>query len=365
MSLSVAIVGPPLDFLFGGQEVQAHALLTQWRQDAEVIAAFVSSRPSLPNVLSPFSRVPFFRTVIRLPLYISNLVRAIDQAELIHIFAGSFGTFLVATAPAFVIARALNRKTVIHYHSGRANEHLERSVLALRILRASDVVVVPSEFLARSFRKHGISAMTVANVVDLDKFPYHPRECVNPKLLCTRNLESHYGVDVVVRAFATVQREFPDASLCLVGRGRERPNLEKLVRSLALNQVQFMGAVQPDRMPTLYSQFDIFVNGSYVDCEPVSILEAFSSGLPVVTTASGGIPFLVQHEQTGLLSPPGDWTALAKNIIRLVRHPQTARSMAEKARRQANIHSWQSLRPLWLQAYRAAGSYSSVIAPRA
>ena len=354
MSLKVAIIGPPLAFLFGGQEVQADALHTRWQNDAEVTATFLASRPALPKPLAAINRVPGLRTVVRFPFYLVNLFRTIGGVELVHAFAGSFGTFLVATAPIFAVARLRGRKILVHYHSGQGKEHLEGSPLARYILRACDAVVVPSECLAASFLPQRVSSMVVPNVVDPDRFPYRPREPLQPRLLCTRNFDARYGLDIVVRAFAKVQREFPEASLCLAGTGPQAPEIRGLVEELALNHVHFMGAVHPHDMPAIYNQSDIFVNGSHIDCAPVSILEAFCSGLPVVTTAVGGIPYLVEHERTGLLCPPGSPLALAESVIHLIRHPYLVRPMTDKALKQINAHSWSSLRPLWLRAYRAA-----------
>jgi glycosyltransferase involved in cell wall biosynthesis len=352
--MKVAIVGPPLDFLFGGQEVQAHGLLTQWQHDKEVIATFVSSRPTFPKLLAPFNRVPYVRTLLRLPLYVRNLFRVVGKVELVHIFAGAFGTFRWATVPAFLVAYLRGRKTLIHYHSGRGTEHLMQSSIARQILRACDAVVVPSEYLAASLRSYGIGSVTVGNTIDSDTYIYRSRGPLQPRLLCTRNLEAHYGIDVVIRAFARVQSVFPEASLRLVGTGREANEINKLIGTLALNRVQLLGAIPPAGMPAIYDQSDIFVNGSYVDCVPVSILEAFCSGLPVVTTAAGGISSLVEHDCTGLMCPCGDWKALADNIVRLLRHPEMVEPMTRKARERTILHSWQSLRPLWLSAYRDA-----------
>jgi glycosyltransferase involved in cell wall biosynthesis len=353
MSLKVAIVGPPLAAVFGGQEVQAEALFAHWQQDPEVTATFVASRPSFPQSLAFLNHLPYLRTLVRFPLYLVTLFRAIGKVDLVHVFAGSFGTFLVATAPAFLVARLRGKKVLIHYHSGRGKDHLNRSALARSILRSCDQVVVPSEYLAASFRAHGISSRIVANVVDSNKFSYRRRNPLQPKLLCTRNLEAHYGIDLVVRAFAKVQQEFPEASLCLVGSGRQESDIRRLVEELALHHVQFTGAVHPGVMPALYNQSDIFVNASLIDCAPVSILEAFCSGLPVATTAAGGTPYMIEHERTGLLSAPGNWKALAQNIIHLLRHPDLARSLAENAHHQAVLNSWNNLRPLWLETYQA------------
>ena len=224
------------------------------------------------------------------------------------------------------------------------------------MLRACDLVVVPSAFLADVFQEHRIPTAIVPNVVDVTRFAYRSREALRPRLLCTRNLESHYGIEIVVQAFARIQKEFPEAALCLVGKGPSEILLREMVRKLQLRNVEFKGATPPDRMPTVYEQHDIFVNGSYADCSPVSILEAFCSGLPVVTTTAGGIPDLVEHERTGLLCAPGDSTALAANVTRVLRQQDFARSLARQARQTAESHAWRNLRDGWLQTYHSLGA---------
>ncbi len=86
---------------------------------------------------------------------------------------------------------------------------------------------------------------------------------------------------------------------------------------------------------------------------PVSILEAFASGTPVATTAPEGIRYLVEHEQTGLLGPPGDWRALANNVARLLREPELASRVAANAHEQSRKYRWEVVRKQWLQTYRS------------
>jgi glycosyltransferase involved in cell wall biosynthesis len=85
---------------------------------------------------------------------------------------------------------------------------------------------------------------------------------------------------------------------------------------------------------------------------PVSIIEAFGAGTPVVTTSPECMPYLVQHERTGLLSPVGDEKALAANVIRLLRNPELARRLAETAHQESRKYSWEVVRQQWLKVYR-------------
>jgi glycosyltransferase involved in cell wall biosynthesis len=85
---------------------------------------------------------------------------------------------------------------------------------------------------------------------------------------------------------------------------------------------------------------------------PVSIIEAFGAGTPVVTTSPECMPYLVEHERTGLLSPVGDEKALAANVIRLLREPELALRLAENAHAESQKYTWEVVRGQWLETYR-------------
>jgi glycosyltransferase involved in cell wall biosynthesis len=125
-----------------------------------------------------------------------------------------------------------------------------------------------------------------------------------------------------------------------------------MASNLKLPNCVFAGSMPPSAMPSLYDQNDILINGSFVDNAPSSIIEAFSCGLPVVSTDAGGIPYLVRHESTGLLCERGDWKALAENVIRLIRDQTLAKKMVENGREAARKHDWNLLRSEWLALYR-------------
>ena len=86
---------------------------------------------------------------------------------------------------------------------------------------------------------------------------------------------------------------------------------------------------------------------------PVSVIEAFAAGTPVVTTSPEAMPYLVGHERTGLLSPVGDEKVLASNVIRLLREPALAATLSRNAYGEAQRYSWKAVREGWLKIYQA------------
>ena len=366
-AVRVAIVAPTLRYV-GGQAVQAKLLLDHWKNDGRIHASFIPIDPTFPRLLAWAQRVPCLRTVVRTPIYFSTLWKGMKDIDIAHIFSASYWSFLLAPAPACLVARLRGKKVLINYRSGEAQDHLQNWRTARAILRRIDRLVVPSAYLVDVFKNFGLEAQAVPNFVDVQQFRYRPRQPLRPWLICTRGFEPYYSVELVVRCFAKVKKEFPSARLWLVGKGSQEKAIREYVRSEKLADVEFTGPIPPDQIHRFYDQADIFINASWLDNMPVSILEAFASGTPVVSTAPEGIRYLVEHERTGLLCEPGDWQALADNVIRLLRNPDMALQLASNAFEDSKRFRWEVVREEWLEIYkslRATHNQEGVMLPEA
>jgi glycosyltransferase involved in cell wall biosynthesis len=350
----VAIVAASMDIL-GGQGVQAQALVTELRRDGNDVT-FIPINPAFPAPLSFLRQWRGVRTVINQHLYLPSLLRlaAVDVA---HVFSASYASFLLAPMPAMAVARALDKRVVLHYHSGEADDHLANwGALVHPWLKLAHEIVVPSEYLRAVFAKYGYDVHVIPNVVDLSTFTFRERRPLRPRLVSTRNLEPHYRVDVTIEAFAGLKPIVPEATLTIAGYGSEEPRLRRLVEERRLSGVRFVGKVEPSRMPQLLDEADIFLNASVVDNQPVSILEAFASGLPVISTGTGDIPALVRHEETGLIVPPLEPTAMAAAVLSTLQRSDRAREMAQRALASTSRFVWPSVRDKWADIYRSPGS---------
>jgi glycosyltransferase involved in cell wall biosynthesis len=350
--LRVALVAPSLGIL-GGQAVQAARLIRAWQGDPDVEARLVPVNAELPPRLRFLGRVKFVRTVVNELFYVPRLVKELSRADVAHIFSASYSSFLLAPLPAFLIARLLGRPVVLNYRSGQAQGHLSRSWIARTVLRHADRNVVPSTYLVDVFNRFGIHAMVVPNIVDLATFTFRERDPLRPRLLSTRNFDALYNVAMTIRAFKIVQDQWPDASLTLVGGGPAEAELRALVDRLELRHVRFVGRVAPDAIAACYADHDIYIQSPNIDNMPTSVLEAFASGLPVVSTEAGGVPAIVTHGVHGLLAPLADHDTLGRLVLRLLAQPDFARAMARNAYATCQSRTWPNVRRQWLHAYRS------------
>jgi glycosyltransferase involved in cell wall biosynthesis len=348
---SVCVIGelpPPT----GGMAVQALRLSEGLRSMGHRVVS-VRTNP-LPSS-SPWRRLRILRGVINASWFLVNLLRHAPQAECLHILSNSRLSFFLFTAPAVLLGRLLGRRIVLHYHGGAAEAFLRRwRLLAMPVLKGADVIVVPSGFLGQVFTRYGLSPVEVPNVLDVAGFQFRDRVPLRPYFVVARHLQPEYNVGSALEAIAEVARDYPEARAVVAGDGVERGRLEALCDALGISaRVRFVGNVSHDRMQQLYAESDIFLNSSRVDNQPVSILEAFCAGLPVISTSAGGIPLLVRHGDNGLLVSAGLPGALAEQARALLERPDLARRLIEKGLQTARCHTWEAVYPCLAKLYRS------------
>jgi L-malate glycosyltransferase len=352
----VLLIAPSVDII-GGQSIQANQLLRRLANEPSVQVRFLAVNPRLHSALS----IKYVRTLITLVLYLGRLATEIGRADILHIFTAGYFSFYLTPAPALLLGRLLGKRTILNYHDGRAEDHLKHWPMARRWMRLASVIVVPSDYLVEVFARFGFSATRIHNVAGADSLPYrdrtqqrpHPR----PVFLHNRGLAPEYNPACTLHAFAIVQRHYPDARLIVAHSGPLRPQLEALARSLGLRQTQFVGSVSQARMAALYDSADIYLMSPNADNMPLSLLECFAAGLPIVSSSAGGIPNMVKDQQTGLLFPPNDHQAMAACALRLLEEPGLAARLARNARAECEKYAWRHVGPQWAALYhRLVGS---------
>jgi glycosyltransferase involved in cell wall biosynthesis len=345
----IAVVAAGLEIL-GGQGIQAKAL-SEGLTRLGYPLSFCPVNPAFPRSLAWVKALRCVRTLLNEALFVPSLAR-IRAADVVHVFSASYFSFLLGPAPAIAVARALGKRVILNYHSGEADDHLRRWGRAVHpFLRMAHEIVVPSDYLRGIFARYGYTVRVIPNVVDLEHFRFRERSPLRARILSTRNLEPHYGVDHTLRAFALLRASRPEATLTIAGYGSEERPLRTLAAALGAEGVHFLGRIEPSAMPALYDAADIFVNSSLIDNQPVSILESQASGLPVVSTPSGDIPSLVRNGETGVLVPSEDPPAMAQAILGLLREGEHAAAIARRAREEVERFTWTEVEREWGALY--------------
>jgi glycosyltransferase involved in cell wall biosynthesis len=163
-------------------------------------------------------------------------------------------------------------------------------------------------------------------------------------------LAPHKNHADLARAAAILLAERGDVHFAWIGEGECRPALEREIAELRLGErVHLLGFREDAR--ALLAQFTVFALASYLEGLCTSLLDAEALGVPVVATAVGGIPDVVEHGRTGLLAPARDPAALAAAILETLRDPEGARRRAEEARLSVRAFSADTMVERTLQEY--------------
>lgn len=164
-------------------------------------------------------------------------------------------------------------------------------------------------------------------------------------LVTVARLERHKGIDTVIEALPAILARAPDVRYAVAGAGPDRERLDKLIQRRGLgDRVRLVGNIGDQDLPAFYNLGSVYVGASRradrlgVEGFGISLVEASSSGLPVVAGNSGGIPDAVRDGETGFLVPPEEPAAFADAICRLLADQAVAQRMGYNGRRAVETH---------------------------
>jgi glycosyltransferase involved in cell wall biosynthesis len=209
-------------------------------------------------------------------------------------------------------------------------EYPRRSPVHAQLLRfnlgRADYICSTSQAMARETQRYTTKPGTVTPYgVDCEAYAPKPGGEVGelrPLVVGTvKTLDHPYGVESLIRAFASVAEQYTarDVRLVIAGDGPLRDSLEDLARDLGRSgRVDFLGQIPQETVPAVLRSFDIFAALSLRESFGVAVLEASACGIPVVASNVDGLPEVVEDGVTGFLVPPADPSAAAAMLQRLL-----------------------------------------------
>jgi glycosyltransferase involved in cell wall biosynthesis len=245
------------------------------------------------------------------------------RVALVHVHSAAYGSFW-RKAALCALASAFRVPYLFHLHDGRFPAFYERGCNGFTkscvraVLRKAARVVVLTRRWCEEVRniEPAAKVVIIGNPVAVSTFV--PSQRPARSVLFLGWLHRDKGVLDLLHAMPEVLRSVPDATFVLAGSG-DVDTVMSLARSLGVEQaVRLPGWVDGAEKSNLLREADVFVLPSYYEGLPLGVLEAMACGVPVVATAVGGIPDVIDDRTNGLLVDPGEPEGLARAIVAML-----------------------------------------------
>ncbi len=275
------------------------------------------------------------------------------DAAIIDLFSGKS---IVANYLICLLLKLLKKKIIINLQGGNLPETRGfNKIFLYKILKISKKNIAPSYFLAERLKGFTDKKIEVIpNGIKLENYKAKLREFAKPKLLWLRTFLKLYNPMLIPKVLNLLKEKYPDISINVAGLDKKDGSLEetfKLADSLQVKErINYIGGIPKSEVPLFLETGDIFINTTNIDNVPVTVIEALASGLCIVSTNVGGIPYILENEKDCLLVPPNDEFKMAKAISRLIEDKELAKKISLNSIEKAKNFSWEKIIPIWEKA---------------
>lgn len=287
----------------------------------------------------------------RLGHMVLSVLRNIQNKDLVLIDTYSTRNFWYAISCARICSK-FSIPYIFILHGGNLQIRFENSSEEIiELFRRAKANVVPSEFLKEKLGKFNFENLwVIPNTLELSFYNFKKRTEISPSILWVRAFAEVYNPEMAIQVIKELLKKHPEAELCMVGPEKDgrRAKLERKVERENL-PVKFTGKLDKEKWIEISKSYDIFINTTNVDNTPVSVLEAMALGLPVVSTRVGGIPYLIEDGNEGLLVKENDYIGMANCIENLIDDQELTDKISSNARRKVEKFDWDHVKSHWLE----------------
>jgi glycosyltransferase involved in cell wall biosynthesis len=251
-----------------------------------------------------------------------------------------------------ILLRILGKPYILSLHGGLLPEFADRHPNRFSsLINSADVVTTPSRKFCDLFSTIRSDLVYLPNGVELAHYQVKVRLNPKPKFCWMHSFNSTYNPTLALQMLALLSKDYPDASLSMIGPDSRDGTLDQfkiLLNDLRLSeQVKIIGAIPKFQVAQHLSKGDIFINTTNVESFGVSTLEAAACGLCIITTDAGELPYLWEDGVDALIVPKNDAAAMAEAAIRVLSEPGLAAKLSANARKKAENYDWSKILPLW------------------
>jgi glycosyltransferase involved in cell wall biosynthesis len=221
-------------------------------------------------------------------------------------------------------------------------------------LKRSEYATMPTrlaikDLLPENRKKFRVRVEAISNGIDLSRFsPGKVDEAIyakydiprgRPVVLYVGRVDPEKSLGVLVKAFAKVIVQVPEAVLVMVGDGSDKERLMEMVAEMGMDgAVRWTGRVVGDDLPMLYRVGDVFAITSETETQSIVIMEAEATGLPVVAVDAGAVRELVKGGRNGVLCQPGNVDGVARGIVKILKDTRLKKRFGRESLMMARRH---------------------------
>ncbi len=287
-----------------------------------------------------------------------------ERPDIVHGHGTTFygGAALAAGVPAVITAHGVAFREFPYLRGlSQRVRGLWDAWYERRCVRRARYLIAIAPYVAREFA-HWTRARVwfVPNAIS-ERF-FAPQRTPEPHTILFAGVVSpRKAVHELVHAVASVRRALPNVALRIAGDTRQFPDYVARIRRFVAEQglegnVQFLGPLAESEILAEYARAAVLALPSWQETLPAAVAQAMAAGLPVVSTAVGGVPDIIQDGQTGMLVRPGDVAGLAGALTRVLTDAGLAHSLADAARSYAEANFRSAV-----VAQRVLGVYADVL----
>lgn len=272
--------------------------------------------------------------------------------DIIHVQA------IFASIPIILIKVLFNYPLVIYARGSDVYlpSHLSKITRKI-LLKKADRVIALTEHMKDTIQEfYSDKIVVIPNGVDSRFFSSETvkteKDLLVRELLFVGRLDPVKGISFLLHAVALIKKKYPDVHLTIIGDGKEKKTLLKLIERLNIsNNIIFLGAISHERIHYHMNRSKIFILPSLSEGFPLAILEAMAAGLPIIASSIGGIIEIIDDGLNGFLVEPKNPEDIAEKVIYLFQNEHIWQKISLNCRKKAGDYSWNSVVESLIEIY--------------
>ena len=248
------------------------------------------------------------------------------------------------------IVKWLNKKLVFTIHGGGVPDSIKsRPEKYISLLKQANSITVPSAFVANALNEHTIKSILIENSIPLNRYPLVGKDQLKHTLLWMRAFSGIYDPLMAVKVVAELKKKYDYIKMYMGGPDFGMlQETTRLIQDLALqDNIEIVGFMNLEAKIKYAKLASVYISTNKIDNAPVTFLEMWALGLPIVSTNAGGVPYLVDAGENGLLVEQCDYVSMAESVSEIFENRVLANKLIDCGRNKVINYDEQNVYQKW------------------